>query len=135
MVTRQQVVEAARAWIGVPYQHQGRTRFGVDCVGLLIVVAHDLGLTDYDVSGYSRVPHSGFLADECERMMQRIATVERKPGDVVLLRFKREPQHLALITDRGFVHAYAGSGRVIETAMPPAWVNRIVAAYALPGVA
>jgi NlpC/P60 family putative phage cell wall peptidase len=134
MATRSEVVAAAREWIGVPYMHQGRNRFGVDCVGLLIVVARGLGLTSYDVTGYSRVPHAEFLRTECDRMMGRIPIDERQPGDVVLMRFKREPQHLAFVTDRGFLHAYGGSGRVVESAMPPEWVRRIVAAYALPGV-
>ena len=135
MPTREQVLAEARSWIGVPYLHQGRTRLGVDCVGLLIVVARALGLTDYDVSGYPRVPSSDFLRAECERLMRRIQAGARQPGDVLLMRFKRDPQHLAFVTDRGFLHAYAGAGRVVETSMPFEWERRIVAAYALPGVA
>lgn len=134
MPTREQVLAEARSWIGVPYLHQGRTRLGVDCVGLLIVVARALWLTDYDVSGYPRVPSSDFLQSECERLMRRIPVTTRRPGDVLLMKFKRDPQHLAFVTDRGFLHAYAGAGRVVETSLPPEWERRIVAVYALPGV-
>lgn len=132
--TRDEVLAEARSWIGVPYLHQGRSRLGVDCVGLLIKVAHGLGMSDYDVAGYARVPSSDFLRAECERLMRRIPVSQRQPADVLLLRFKRDPQHLAVVTDRGFLHAYAGAGRVVETSMPPEWERRIVAAYALPGV-
>ena len=33
-VTREMVVAEARTWIGVKWRHQGRTREGVDCIGL-----------------------------------------------------------------------------------------------------
>lgn len=134
-VTRGDVVTLARTWIGVPYLHQGRSRLGVDCVGLIIVVARQLGLTDYDISGYPRVPSGDFLRAECDRMMARISIASARPGDVLLLRFRREPQHLALMTERGMLHAYAGSTRVTEGSIPTEWAERIVAAYSLPGVA
>jgi hypothetical protein len=48
-ITRQVIVETARSYKGVPYQDQGRTREeGLDCVGELIVVAHDIGYTDFE---------------------------------------------------------------------------------------
>ena len=70
--TRGEVLAEARSWLGVPYLHQGRSRLGVDCVGLLIMVARGIGISDYDVSGYPRVPSSDFLRAECERLMRRI---------------------------------------------------------------
>jgi cell wall-associated NlpC family hydrolase len=32
------IVSAARSWLGVPWRHQGRTRQGVDCAGLVVLV-------------------------------------------------------------------------------------------------
>ena len=48
MVTRTDIVAAARGWLGVPWRHQGRSRAGVDCVGLVVVVCRSLGLSDHD---------------------------------------------------------------------------------------
>lgn len=132
MVTRAQFLAEARSWIGTPWLHQGRNRYGVDCIGLVLVTAWALGLTDYDVKGYGRVPDADFLRSECERLMVRVN--EPQPGDVYLMRFKREPQHLAIATERGLLHAYAGAGRVVETSLPPQWRERIVGVYAVPGV-
>ena len=133
MVTREQFLAEARSWIGTPWLHQGRNRYGVDCIGLVLVTAWALGLTDYDVKGYGRVPDADFLRAECERLMVRVN--EPQPGDVYLMRFKREPQHLAIATGRGLLHAYAGAGRVVETSLPQQWRERIVGAYSVPGVA
>ena len=35
VIKRREIVAAARDWVGVPYRHQGRTRNGIDCIGLL----------------------------------------------------------------------------------------------------
>ncbi len=134
-ISRAQVLTEARRWIGVPYLHQGRNEHGLDCVGLLLVVAWALGLSEYDVRGYGRTPHAGFLQAECDRLMHRIRLDQVAAGDVYLMRFTRDPQHLGFATERGLLHAWAGGvRRVTETAMPASWRARIVAAYALPGV-
>jgi cell wall-associated NlpC family hydrolase len=44
------IIAAARSWLGVPWRHQGRTRQGVDCAGLVVLVGRGLGLDDYDTS-------------------------------------------------------------------------------------
>lgn len=135
MVTREEFVAEARKWIDVPYLHQGRNRHGVDCIGLLLVVGWALGLSEYDVKGYGRIPNAGFLQAECDRLMVRIPSDEVQPADVYLMRFTRDPQHLGIATDRGLLHAWGGAGRVTETVMPHSWRVRVVQAYRIPGVA
>ena len=132
-IERSRIVDEARRWVGVPYLHQGRNRFGVDCVGLILVVAWALGRSEYDVKGYGRTPHAGFLKAEADRLMEPIAVDARQPGDVLLMRFRREPQHLAFVSDRGMIHAYAGAKAVVETSLPREWLDRVVGAYAWPG--
>jgi hypothetical protein len=48
------IIAAARSWLGVPWGHQGRTRQGVDCAGLVVLVGRGLGLADYDTTAYGR---------------------------------------------------------------------------------
>ena len=53
-VTGEAVVAQARTWLGTPWRHQGRSPRGVDCAGLVVLVARALGLADHDVAGYGR---------------------------------------------------------------------------------
>lgn len=135
MVTREAFVAEARKWIDVPWLHQGRNRYGIDCIGLLIVTAKALGLTEYDAKGYGIAPDAEFLKAECDRLMARIPRSDVQPADVYLMRFTRHPQHIGIATDFGLLHAWAGAGRVTETSMPLSWRSRVVQAYRVPGVA
>ncbi len=146
MTSRADVVAEARRWLGVPYAHQGRTRAGVDCGGLVGAVAVMLGRVPADWwaaqfdplhAGYGRQPALGRLQGICERWMLRMP--QARPGDVLLMRFEAEPQHLAIAADYrhgglSMVHALARSGRVAEHRLSPEWAGRIVACYGLPGV-
>lgn len=142
-VTRSEVVLAARAWLDTPYHHQGRLRgVGVDCVGLVIGVARDLGLvaSDFDVPPYPRTPDGASLMHLAELHMQPLAAGELlEPGHVVVVRFDQEPQHLGIAGDYrhgglSLIHSVARPGRVIETRLMFSRAMQFVAAFRLPGV-
>lgn len=133
MTTREQFIVEARSWVGVPYIHQGRNRFGVDCIGLVIAVRHALGLPHYDVADYGRVPDGVRLRSECAKFMTPVA--EAQPGDVYLMRITKYPQHLAIATERGLLHAWGPAGKVVETTMPTSWRSRVVQCFSVDGVA
>ena len=42
VTTSDEVVREARTWVGVPFRHQGRSRSGVDCGGIIVVVLREL---------------------------------------------------------------------------------------------
>ena len=131
------VVRAARGFLGTRFRHQGRLPGrGLDCAGVIVAAARAVGLPDYDVAGYGRLPNGGSLrlhlaAAGC----REIGPGEARAGDIYLMRFESDPQHLALVTDIGILHAYADIGRVVEHRLDDAWRERIVAAFHLPGVA
>ena len=53
MITGQQVVEAARKYVGTPIMEGGRSREGIDCVGLVLCTARDLELSfPANIQGY-----------------------------------------------------------------------------------
>ena len=63
MITDLDIVRYARTWIGVPWVHQGRgegPKKGIDCAGLLLVVARHFALPNGDMQGYRRDPAKGF---------------------------------------------------------------------------
>lgn len=134
MTTREQFVAEARTWIGVPFVHQGRNRLGVDCIGLVLVVCRALGLSDADPRGYGRAPNGAALLRGLAQYARPLRPDEAQAGDLLLMRFLRDPQHVGIATDHGILHAYGGAGRVVETSLPPSWRRRIVRAYGVPGV-
>jgi cell wall-associated NlpC family hydrolase len=131
----QQVIQVARSWIGVPFRHQGRSRAGVDCVGLIIGIARELDLPTggIDRANYSRTP-DGTL--ESEVAARGIATDEPVAGSVVVIRFNRTAQHVALCTGPTLVHAAESikGGRVVEHGFRGRWLRMVVSCWKLPGV-
>lgn len=139
-VSVEQLIEAARGYLGVRWHHQGRSRAGVDCVGLVICVARDLGLSDYDISGYGTAPDgrmSGILREQC---IEQPRGTEPAPGMLAEIRFDREPQHVAIVSPyRGGGHALLHAmsrfpRRVTEHRLDAVWRRSIVGLYRLPGV-
>ena len=128
------MVAAARRCLGTPFRHQGRQPGrGLDCVGLIVCAARECGLADYDVTGYARLPQGDSMKEHllAAGLLPRDMPSAR-PGDVLLMRFTREAQHLALMTERGVLHSYQQVGRVVEHRLDDAWRGRIVGAYAFP---
>lgn len=134
MTTRQQVIETARSFLGCRWHHQGRSRAGIDCVGLVIKTGHALGLSDFDITDYSRQPDPVRMRALLGEHMDTIAAADAKPGDVLLMRFEKEPQHVAIVTDIGIIHAYAQVRRVTEHRLDSIWRARIVGAYQFKGL-
>lgn len=142
---RDQIVREAREWIGTPFEHQHRAKgVAVDCAGLVIGVARQLGLVapDFDVPAYSRTPDGESLIRWCEQYMQQVKRHSMQPGDVIVIKWDTRPQHLGIVGDYrhgglSMIHALSGAngrGAVVEHRLDPTMMRRFVAAYALPGV-
>lgn len=142
--TRSDVVATARGWIDTPFHHQARLKgVGVDCVGLVIGVARELALVDpeFDVAGYPRTPDGTSLMHLANLHMQPLSGQSPMyPGDVIVIRFGEDPQHLGILGDYrhgglSIIHAASDAGRVIETRLMWSTAMQFVAAFSLPGVA
>jgi cell wall-associated NlpC family hydrolase len=139
MITPFDVVAQARKYLGVRWQHQGRNRHALDCAGLIVRVAHDLRLSDFDFIDYDRRPFADTMRTVMSANCISLEGHAPAPGMVALMRFEREPQHLGFVTDYPFgglalIHAYAISRKVVEHRLDPKWQRRIVALFELPGV-
>ena len=106
MTTRDAAVAEARALLGVRFAHQGRhAQHGLDCLGLLLVVAERIGLL-FDGMGamaldrrdYSSRPDAMLLKAQLNTWLLPQWDAP-EPGDVLLLAIHGEPQHLALVSD------------------------------------
>ena len=134
MVTREQIIEQARTYLGVKYRHQGRNKaVAVDCVGLVLGVAAELGIPHCDAPGYSRRP-DGTLLPEMYAQTDPVVG-PGQPGDIAVFHWNGEPMHLAIMTapDR-IIHAFALNRMVCEHRIDDRWRQRIACFRAFPGV-
>ena len=133
------ILTAARQCLGTPFRHQGRqVGVGLDCAGVAIHVARAIGVAHLDVSGYGRTPAHGQLeqALEDQPCLERVPSPsDRQPGDLLLMRFARDPQHLAICAGETIVHAYEAVGKCCEHRLSSVWESRIVRVYRFQGVA
>lgn len=141
MTTRAEVVAQARTWLEpmTPYVHQGRKKYvGVDCIGLPICVAKELGLVEenFDINGYTRDP-DGQLLILARQHMTEIPLGAMLPGHVIVLSMQSDPRHFGILGDYrhgglSIIHAYGD--KVIETRLMMTTAMDYVAAFNLPGV-
>jgi hypothetical protein len=140
-MTRDDIVREARTYMGIPFLHQGRTRAGLDCIGLVLNVGWTLGFLprEYDVQGYRRTP-DGRLFAECDRMLTRISAPVY--GGVLVMKFDIEPQHIAFVGeydgDLTVIHALWNRDRkqskVVETRLNADLRSQIVGCFDVPGI-
>jgi cell wall-associated NlpC family hydrolase len=137
-VTQDELIASARTWIGVPFLHQGRTRFGVDCAGFVEALAksHELLPTSYRApKNYRRRPDGGLLEvvrEHCDQTSFKPAPA----ATVVLIQWpsEKEPAHVALCTGPTLIHAYQRAGRVVENGYRGFWLRHTHSVWRLPGI-
>lgn len=136
------MIAQARQWLGVPFHHQGRSTAGLDCLGLLMVVADAIGLrfegkraSELDIPRYGARPEVAVLIARLEAHLQPVAVSAARPGDIVLLKVQGSPQHLAILSDypvvgeMGMIHAYAPARAVVEHRYDEVWRRETYAVY------
>lgn len=141
MTTRADVIAKAREYLDTPFRHQGRRKgtgrgAGVDCLGLLIGIGHDLGFVplDYDQRRYTHQPDSATMRAGLAERLEPIAVADARPGDVAFMAFAGDPTHVAVLTDIGMLHAYSVARRVVEHGLDDTWRSRIREAFRIPGL-
>lgn len=136
MIERAEIIDAARGWIGTPWRHQGRNRRGVDCIGLLVVVARGLGLTVEDVAGYRRRQDGRELLSQLRSQLEVSSLTNWKEGDIGVFKESSFPIHVGFLGRRGgtatVIHAHARRRQVIEEALTP--YGAPFAVFSLPEV-
>jgi NlpC/P60 family putative phage cell wall peptidase len=145
MISREQIIAQARAWLGTRFQHQcSRRGIGVDCIGLIVGVGAELGLpeaerwrNDLRFKNYGGLPLPDKLLESCRDYLDPILVNEAKQGDVLLFTFVKEPMHfgfLSRLDPRYVIHAYSPIGRVVENILDKKWERRTLRAFHIRGV-
>lgn len=139
MISAQDFIAQARALVGVPWRHQGRSVYGVDCIGLITLalngagldLAEFLGVTDRRDYGRGAQPEMLRLVGEhCKPLYQPI------DGCLIVVKFLRDPypRHFGLYAQANIIHADALAGRVVEHGYRGVWRRSQHSLWMLPGV-
>jgi len=128
------VIAVARDWLGVRFHHQGRSRDGgVDCSGLVTVVARDLGATVPDQPPYPKWPSDALMHATLLTFFLPVDPNAVRVSDIVRMTLPhRPPCHIGIVSEmkgrRSLIHAHHARG-VVET-----WHKGgdVVAAYRWP---
>lgn len=132
-----QIVEAARRYLGVPFRHQGRSRLGVDCLGLLVCIARDCDLKHdekqiflLDEVDYGHFPDPKRLYFGLMKVFEPVSREDMHVGDVLLLRIDGQARHLAVVGDYSLgglslIHAYAPARKVVEHRLDESWMEKV----------
>ena len=147
-ITQQEFIDQARTWLGTKYHHQGRLKKsargdgGVDCIGLVIGIIDELGISDgegnslvnADEVNYSMYPERGRLVRSIQQHLRRVPIERMRVGDVLLFKTFRDPQHVGLLSQYpsgglGLIHCNSSAGKVVEQPLSMVWIKMLTHVY------
>lgn len=138
-MTAAAIIAAARSEIDTPFRHQGRIPGkALDCAGLVVRVAFLIDAPYLDYSGYARHPSDGLLESALDSQpgLDRVALADMQQGDVLLMQFAADPQHLAIYAgfseaaqSETIIHAEIRARKVCEHRLSDDWRGCIVRVY------
>ena len=138
MSRNEEIVAEARGWLGTRWVHQGRNRQGIDCVGLLVMVARNLEIADYDYTDYPRRPDGTFI-QHFAKVLKPLSLDEAGDGDVLIFAQGGHACHCGIRATRhgrpSIIHSHARRKAVIEEDLKQAVesVGVVVRAFGFPG--
>lgn len=140
MPSRDDIVAAARRYVGTPYHHQAALAgAGCDCLGLIRGVWRDLYGIEPEVPppytpDWGEVGSTEFLIEAAHRHLVPLALEAAGPADVVLFRMRPGTiaKHAAILsTPDRMIHAQSRD-KVREVSFGTFWRARAVAAFGWP---
>jgi len=125
----------AGRYIGLPFRDLGRDRAGLDCWGLVRLVASEqfnVHLPSF-IGEYEKAADVTSIAALVGREAQHWLPVQpgrERLGDVIVLRLRGQPVHTGLVLgDMQMLHIEQGIDSAIEKYSSPRWKDRIFGFY------
>jgi NlpC/P60 family putative phage cell wall peptidase len=142
MVTRTQIIEEVKTWIGTPYHHQAGVKgVGVDCAYLVGHVAQNVGsIMKFKVEPYSVEWHWHSKEERMCSIIESFGAKEIpvnafKPGDILAFKYGRVCSHLGIMIDFDkFVHAHIKTGKVLVNTLTGEYLERLERVYQFPNI-
>jgi len=140
-ISRLQIIDTARIWIGTPYVHQASARgAGCDCLGLVRGVWRDTYGAEPEAPPAYTPDWNERRGDEAllsaaQRNMTARAGKKFEPGDVLVFRVTPDgpAKHCGIASGPDqFIHAYAGRA-VVESWLNRWWRSRLAGVFIYPG--
>lgn len=124
--------------MGVKWQHMGRNRMGIDCVGLYVMIARNFDIPCHgDEVNYRRTPEGDGRLVKVLTEQMIIVQPPLKLGMGVVLRDNTQPCHVGIIGERygelSLIHASVIKGKVYEEPWS-GWAHLYRMALDFPGV-
>lgn len=134
MTSAQDFVEAARSYMDVRWHHLGRSREGVDCIGLLLLAAQDCGLEHDATPGDYKRGTKGFdMFDVLTRVGDPVSLADTRDGDLLVFSDGYFPGHMGIRSTRYglpyVVHAHLKRRKVVEEPLTHDLWNMLRRAY------
>lgn len=128
-------VAEARSYDGCKWRHRGRSRFGIDCIGLVVAAVTAGGFPVVDRRDYGREPWKDGLDDEIRKQFgDPVPEDDWQAGDVAMMRWENRPDagHVGIIgsNENGLtlIHCHSMS-RVIEHGIDAHWRRLIIGVF------
>lgn len=149
MITRVDIIDAARTYKDVPFKMAGRNRRGIDCVGIPLCLARDFAVTGWEAMwgdmahhAYPTIREVGFLRGVLDGLVDQgyLFRVDKslcKPGDMLLCFTGAGHDHhvcffmppVAVLEARSTSEARYPTGRVVENEMTTAKWRSVMQGY------
>ena len=125
MINRQDIIDQARSMIGTPWRHQGRQPGeGLDCIGLIVCVMRNLGVTITDNPTYGRAPIPSQFIEAVRAHVPEKPIVCKEPGDMLLIAPGKVLQHACIYLGNDMI-IHAQDGSVVSERRLDDWEYRI----------
>lgn len=115
---RDLIVREAKSWLDITWRHQGRTRRGIDCAGLVLNVGNDLKLMNYHCNNYPRNTQRDHFISHFKIFGIQVPLKDRNHGDMLLFRDGIYACHCGIleVVDgvEYIIHAYHLRGKTVR---------------------
>jgi cell wall-associated NlpC family hydrolase len=124
-IDKERMGRVIKSYLGVPYQKNGSSLFGIDCSGLVVEVYRRYGGLD--------LPHD---VDKLYKMVKKVKRNELVYGDLVFFALDyakhlddNQVSHVGIYIDEGkFVHSSETKGVIISSLDDPYYDRRYIGA-------
>lgn len=130
--------QAARAFLGIPFRHQGRDPLiGIDCIGLIVLWGQllDLPFVALDSPNYGVDPAHGLLESYLEQAFGKPLPVSAiEAGTIVSMDYFGATRHVGIVANHpqgglSLIHTNQRVGCVTEARIDDKWLKRIRGVY------